>query len=106
MITITKSAADKINQFISDRGHGVGIRFGVRASGCNGLMYTMDFVDTPNDEDVVFTEHGASVFVDPRNLIFIDGTELDHTREGLNEGFVFNNPNQKSACGCNESFTV
>ena len=106
MITLTETAAKHVQSFLAKRGKGVGLRVGVRTSGCSGLAYKLEFVDAPNAEDVQFDCHGVKVIVDPKSLQFIDGTELDYTREGLNEGFKFRNPNVKDECGCGESFNV
>jgi iron-sulfur cluster assembly protein len=106
MITLTEQAAQHVTGFLSKRGHGIGVRFGVRTSGCSGMAYKLEFVDSANPEDHVFESHGVKVLVDPKSLPYIDGTELDFAREGLNEGFKFNNPNTKNQCGCGESFNV
>jgi iron-sulfur cluster assembly protein len=106
MITMTESAAKHVANFLSKRGKGIGIRLGVKTSGCSGMAYKLEFADAAEDEDIVFETQGLKVLVDPRSLPYIDGTELDYTREGLNEGFKFNNPNIKDQCGCGESFTV
>lgn len=106
MITMTESAAKHVAGFLSKRGKGIGIRLGVKTSGCSGMAYKLEFADAADAEDVVFDSHGLKILVDPRSLPYIDGTELDYTREGLNEGFRFNNPNVKDQCGCGESFTV
>src|SRR6476619_4489228 len=90
-ITLTEKAAKHINRYIERRGKGVGLRFGVRTTGCSGLAYKLEYVDEAADEDNVFESHGVKVFVDPKSLPYIDGTELDFAREGLNEGFRFNN---------------
>ena len=105
-ITITESAAQHVAKQIARRGKGVGLRLGVRTSGCSGLAYKLEFVDELKPEDLRFDQHGVTVVVDPKSLPYLDGTELDFTREGLNEGFKFNNPNVKDACGCGESFNV
>ena len=84
----------------------MGIRVGVKTSGCSGLAYVLEFVDDVEPEDQVFTSHGVNVIVDPKSLAYLDGTEMDFVKEGLNEGFKFTNPNQKGECGCGESFTV
>ena len=105
-ITITESAAKHVAKHIARRGKGVGLRLGVRTSGCSGLAYKLEFVDEVKPEDLRFDQHGVTVVVDPKSLPYLDGTELDFTREGLNEGFKFNNPNVKDECGCGESFTV
>jgi iron-sulfur cluster assembly protein len=106
VITLTENAAKHVQSFLAKRGKGVGLRVGVRTSGCSGLAYKLEFVDAPNPEDVQFESHGVKVLVDPKSLQYIDGTELDYTREGLNEGFKFRNPNVKDECGCGESFNV
>ncbi len=105
-VTLSESAAKHVSNFIAKRGKGYGIRLGVRTSGCSGMAYKLEFVDDTQDEDLVFESHGVKVVVDPKSLPYIDGTELDFVREGLNEGFKFNNPNVKDACGCGESFNV
>ena len=106
MITLTENAAKHVQSFLAKRGKGVGLRVGVRTSGCSGLAYKLEFVDAPNPEDVQFESYGVKVLVDPKSLQYIDGTEIDYTREGLNEGFKFRNPNVKDECGCGESFNV
>lgn len=105
-ITITEAAARHVQKFLTNRGKGVGIRLGVKPSGCSGMSYVLEFVDELQPEDQVFEGHGVKVIVDPKSLLYLDGTELDFAREGLNEGFKFNNPNVKDACGCGESFNV
>ena len=105
-ITVTQAAADRINDFLANRGKGVGLRLGVKTTGCSGMAYVIEFVDELNPEDEVFEDHGVKVIVDRKSLMYIDGTELDFAREGLNEGFQFNNPNEQAQCGCGESFTV
>ena len=105
-ITLTQSAAQHVARFIEKRGKGVGLRLGVKTTGCSGMAYKLEFADALNPEDMRFESHGVSVLVDPKSLPYIDGTELDFVREGLNEGFRFNNPNVKSECGCGESFNV
>jgi iron-sulfur cluster assembly protein len=105
-VTLSESAAKHVSNFIAKRGKGVGIRLGVRTSGCSGMAYRLEFVDDTNEEDLVFESHGVKVVVDPKSLAYLEGTELDFVREGLNEGFKFNNPNVKDACGCGESFNV
>jgi iron-sulfur cluster assembly protein len=106
MITLTESAANHVSNFLTKRGKGIGIRLGVKTSGCSGMAYKLEFADAAEPEDAVFESHGLKVLVDPRSLPYIDGTELDFAKEGLNEGFKFNNPNIKDECGCGESFTV
>jgi iron-sulfur cluster assembly protein len=105
-VTLTESAARHVSGFLAKRGKGIGIRLGVKTSGCSGMAYKLEFADAAEPEDVVFDTHGLKVLVDPRSLPYIDGTELDYTKEGLNEGFKFNNPNVKDQCGCGESFHV
>ncbi len=105
-VTLSESAARHVSNFISKRGKGVGIRLGVKTSGCSGMAYKLEFVDEAHDEDLIFESHGVKVVVDPKSLAYLEGTELDFVREGLNEGFKFNNPNVKDACGCGESFNV
>lgn len=105
-ITLTEAAATHVSRYIARRGKGIGLRLGVKTTGCSGLAYKLEFADDAAPEDVSFESHGVRVLVDPRSLVYIDGTELDFVREGLNEGFRFNNPNVKSECGCGESFKV
>ena len=105
-ITLTERAAKHVSEFIARRGKGVGLRVGVRTSGCSGMAYKLEYADTLNAEDRQFESHGVTVIIDPKSLAYIDGTELDFAREGLNEGFKFNNPNVKDQCGCGESFSV
>ena len=106
MITLTPNAANHIQNFLSRRGKGEGIRLGVKTSGCSGMAYTLEFVDEIQPEDIVFEGHGVKVFVDPKSHTQHDGTQLDYTKEGLQEGFKFENPNVKDECGCGESFHV
>ena len=106
MITLTENAARHVQAFLAKRGRGGALRLGVRTSGCSGLAYKLEFADAMNPDDVQFESHGVKLVVDPKSLQFIDGTELDYTREGLNEGFKFRNPNVKDECGCGESFNV
>jgi len=105
-ITLTAAAADRVRGFIDKRGSGVGLRLAVKTTGCSGMAYVMEFADQVEDDDVVFEDQGVKVLINPKSLVYLDGTELDYTREGLNEGFKFNNPKEKAACGCGESFTV
>lgn len=105
-VTLTEKAAQHVARFIEKRGKGLGVRLGVKTTGCSGLAYKLEFVDSAGQEDHQFQSHGVTVVVDPKSLPYIDGTELDYAREGLNEGFKFNNPNVKSECGCGESFKV
>ena len=105
-ITLSEAAANRVLSFLENRGKGEGVRLGVKTSGCSGLAYVLEFVDDVDDDDVVFEDHGVKVIIDQKSLIYLDGTELDYGKEGLNEGFIFNNPNVKNECGCGESFTV
>ena len=105
-ITLTQTAANRVEKFLANRGKGMGLRLGVKTTGCSGMAYTLEFVDDMHPEDTAFDSFGVKVIVDPKSLAYIDGTELDFTKEGLNEGFKFNNPNVKDECGCGESFTV
>ena len=105
-ISLTKKAAERVDKYLKNRGKGIGLRLGVKTTGCSGMAYTLEFLDQQNPEDVVFESNNIKIYVDPKSLVYIDGTELDFTREGINEGFKFNNPNVKDECGCVESFTV
>ena len=105
-VSLTPSAAAHVLRSIAKRGRGLGLRLGVRTSGCSGLAYRLEFADEPVAEDQEFESHGVRVFIDPKSLAYLAGTELDFVREGLNEGFKFHNPNVKDECGCGESFTV
>ncbi|AYA39461.1 iron-sulfur cluster assembly protein IscA [Xenorhabdus nematophila] len=105
-ISLTESAAQRIVAFLDNRGKGVGLRLGVRTSGCSGMAYVLEFADVVNEEDQVFEDKGVKVIVDGKSILYLDGTELDFVKEGLNEGFKFNNPNVSSECGCGESFHV
>jgi iron-sulfur cluster assembly protein len=105
-VTLTESAAKRISNFIEKRGKGVGLRLAVKTSGCSGLAYAIEFADETAPDDLLFESHGVTVLIDPKSHVFLAGTELDFVREGLNEGFKFNNPNVKDQCGCGESFKV
>lgn len=105
-ITMTEAAASRVRAFLDNRGKGVGLRLGVKTTGCSGMAYVLEFVDELNEEDQTFEHSGVTVIIDPKSLVYLDGTELDYVKEGLNEGFEFNNPNAKSECGCGESFNV
>ncbi|SJL85159.1 iron-sulfur cluster assembly protein IscA [Vibrio palustris] len=105
-ITLSETAAHRIQTFLDNRGKGIGLRLGVKTTGCSGMAYVLEFVDELNEEDQVFDDNGVKVIIDPKSLVYLDGTELDYKKEGLNEGFEFNNPNIKGECGCGESFTV
>ena len=105
-ISLTPAAADRVRNFLTRRGHGVGLRLGVKKTGCSGFAYVVNYADDVNAGDVVFELQGVKVIVDKDSLGFIDGTEVDFVKQGLNEAFRFRNPNVKGECGCGESFTV
>ncbi|WP_027671075.1 iron-sulfur cluster assembly protein IscA [Rheinheimera baltica] len=105
-ISMTTAAADRVRSFLQNRGKGLGLRVGIKTTGCSGLAYVLEFVDTLNDDDEVFEQDDLKLIVDGKSLVYIDGTQLDFVKEGLNEGFQFNNPNVNGECGCGESFTV
>ncbi|HEY9050969.1 MAG TPA: iron-sulfur cluster assembly protein IscA [Gammaproteobacteria bacterium] len=106
-LSISEPAAERVKSFLSNRGKGLGVRLGVKTSGCSGMAYVIEFVDGINeDEDVVFESNGVTIVVDKKSLVYIDGTEIDYGKEGLNEGFKFTNPNESDRCGCGESFTI
>ena len=105
-ITLTEPAADRIRSFLEQRGKGVGVRLGVKTTGCSGMAYVVEFADEVEDADTVFEDRGIKLVVNPKSLVYLDGTELDFVKEGLNEGFKFNNPNEKARCGCGESFSI
>ncbi len=105
-ISLTESAANQVKKYLDNRGKGIGLRLGIKTSGCSGLAYVLEFVDELNADDQVFEQHGVKVIVDTKSLVYLNGTELDFVKEGLNEGFKYNNPNVKDSCGCGESFSV
>ena len=105
-ITMTDAAARHVKDQLKKRGRGVGIRVGVRTSGCSGMAYVLEFVDQKAEDDQVFKSHDLEIHSDEKSLVYLNGTELDFVKEGLNEGFQFNNPNVSSECGCGESFNV
>lgn len=105
-VTLSEKAATHVANYIAKRGRGVGLRLGVRTSGCSGMAYKLEFVDEVNPDDMVFEQKGVKIIVDAKSLPYLEGMELDFAREGLNEGFKFNNPNVKDQCGCGESFNV
>lgn len=105
-VTLTDAAADHVNRYLEKRGKGIGLRLGVRTTGCSGLAYKLEFADSANPEDQHFESQGIKLFIDPKSMPYLDGTELDFGKEGLNVGFKFSNPNSKSECGCGESFNV
>ena len=105
-ITLTEAAARHVSNYLEKRGKGLGLRLGVKTSGCSGLAYVLEFADQAEEADLVFEDKGLKVVIDPKSLVYLDGTEVDFAREGLNEGFKFNNPNVQNQCGCGESFHV
>ncbi len=105
-ISMTPAAEQHVHRYLQSRGAGCGIRLGVRTNGCSGLSYVLEFVDKPEQNDKVFVSGQVELFIDPKSLVYLDGTELDFVKEGLNEGFQFNNPNVKNECGCGESFNI
>lgn len=105
-ITLTNAAAERVRTFLANRGKGIGLRLGIKTSGCSGLAYVLEFVDELDEDDNVFEQDGVKIIVDAKSLVYLDGTELDFVKEGLNEGFKFQNLNVKDQCGCGESFNV
>lgn len=105
-VTLSERAAKHVANYIAKRGKGVGLRLGVRTSGCSGMAYKLEFADEIAADDITFESNGVTILIDPKSLPYLEGTELDYAREGLNEGFRFNNPNVKDQCGCGESFNV
>ncbi|NCZ62474.1 MAG: iron-sulfur cluster assembly protein IscA, partial [Cellvibrionales bacterium] len=101
-ISVTEAAAGHVQRQLDARGHGEGIRIGVKTSGCSGLAYVLEFVDAVQPEDEVFEDFGVKLFVDPKSLVYLDGTIVDFAKEGLNEGLEFRNPNVAGECGCGE----
>jgi iron-sulfur cluster assembly protein len=106
MITVTSTAGQRIRKNLTQRGKGMGIRLGVRTTGCSGFAYVLEYVDALNPEDTAFEQDGFVVVVDPKSLTLMDGLEIDYVRQGLNEGFEFSNPNERDRCGCGESFRI
>ncbi|MEJ2630633.1 MAG: iron-sulfur cluster assembly protein IscA [Acidihalobacter sp.] len=105
-ITLSEAAADRMRTFLAKRGNSAGVRLGVKTTGCSGMAYVMEFADEVDVGDTVFEDKGVKLLVNAKSLVYLEGTELDYVREGLNEGFKFTNPNEKSRCGCGESFNV
>ena len=105
-VSLTPSAAERVKSFLHRRGHGVGLRIGVKRTGCSGYAYLIDYADAIGSDDVVFEDSGVTVIVDAKSLGLIDGTEVDFVQEGINQAFKFRNPNVKGECGCGESFSV
>lgn len=106
MITATDAAIKKISKQLEKRGRGLGVRIGVRTTGCSGLAYVLEFVDCPNAEDVVVDCNNCNIYIDPKSCPYLKGMVIDYVKNGLNEGFEFRNPNEKDRCGCGESFRV
>jgi iron-sulfur cluster assembly protein len=106
MITVTDTAAKKIVTNLNKRGTGLGIRLGVKTTGCSGLAYVLEYIDTVNSEDIAYEQAGFVIVVDPKSSVYLEGLQIDYVRQGLNEGFEFTNPNEKDRCGCGESFRV
>ena len=105
-ISVSDTAAQRARTFLENRGSGLGLRLGVKTTGCSGLAYVLEFVDEVNEDDQIFEDNGIKVIIDGKSLVYLDGTHLDFTKEGLNEGFQFTNPNANGECGCGESFNV
>ena len=105
-ISLTTSAADRVRSHLARRGHGLGLRLSIKATGCSGYSYVIDYADTARPDDLVFEDQGVKLYVDPESFPVLDGTKVDFVRQGLNESFQFQNPNVKAECGCGESFTV
>ena len=105
-VTMTPDAADRIQSFIVNRGKGLGLRLGIKTTGCSGLAYVMEFVDELNEDDTLFSISDVNIIIDGKSLVYLDGIEVDFVKEGLKEGFKFTNPNAKGECGCGESFNV
>lgn len=105
-ITLTENAAEHVRSYLEERGKGVGLRLAVRTTGCSGMAYVLEFADEVAANDNVFEDRDIKVVIDDKSLVYLDGTEVDYGKEGLNEGFKFNNPNVKDECGCGESFNV
>ena len=105
-ISLTESAANRVKSFMADRGSGLGVRLGVRKTGCSGFAYVINYAEGPEPGDAIFEDRGVRVFVDAASLSLIDGTIVDFVKQGLNEAFRFRNPNVKGECGCGESFSV
>ena len=105
-VTMTPAAAERVKSFMANRGQGVGLRLGIKTTGCSGLAYVLEFVDDLNEDDTLFSINDCNIIIDGKSLVYLDGIELDFVKEGLNEGFKFTNPNAKGECGCGESFNV
>jgi iron-sulfur cluster assembly protein len=106
MITVTDKATNKVKQTLAKRGKGLGIRIGVKTTGCSGLAYVLEYVDNPMTEDLKIECDGCALYVDPKSCAYLQGMTIDYVRNGLNEGFEFRNPNERDRCGCGESFRI
>ena len=106
MITLTASAAKKMQDALYNRGRGIGMRIGVRTSGCSGFAYLLEFADTTFEGDLELEDRGVTLIINKKDLVYLQGMEIDYAKKGLNEGFEFQNPNERARCGCGESFTV
>ena len=104
MISVTEHAAEKVKELISKRGRGIGIRVGVKTTGCSGLAYALEFIDETRPEDLCFESNGVTIYTDPKSLVYVKGTEMEWVKKGINAGFEFINPNERDRCGCGESF--
>ena len=105
-LSLTQSAAERVKSYLERRGRGLGLRVGIRKTGCSGYAYVIDYADDVDDSDVVFEDRGVKIIVDNDSLELIDGTQVDFVKQGLNEAFKFRNPNVKGECGCGESFSI
>jgi iron-sulfur cluster assembly protein len=105
-LSLTQSAAERVKSYLERRGRGLGLRVGIRRTGCSGYAYVIDYADDVDDDDVVFEDRGVKIIVDNDSLELIDGTQVDFVKQGLNEAFKFRNPNVKGECGCGESFSI
>ncbi|MFD2164687.1 iron-sulfur cluster assembly protein IscA [Thalassotalea euphylliae] len=105
-VTMTPAAADRVRSFLANRGKGLGLRLGIKTTGCSGLAYVLEFVDDLNEDDELYNIDDVNIIIDAKSLVYLDGVQLDFVKEGLNEGFKFTNPNAKGECGCGESFNV
>lgn len=106
MISITDKASNKVKQTLAKRGKGLGIRIAVKTTGCSGLAYVLEYVDSPDDHDIKIDCEGCALYIDPKSCAYLQGMTIDYVRNGLNEGFEFSNPNERDRCGCGESFRV
>jgi len=105
-VTLSPAAADRVRSFLAARGHGVGLRLGIKRTGCSGYAYVVNYAEDVGPGDTVFEDQGVKVVVDSGSLALVDGTEVDFVKHGLNEAFKFRNPQARAECGCGESFSV